>query len=204
MTLLIFDVMDVMLRLRMDDFKPVNLSMTLWAFARFGIPCFFFGWNEHCETWSISNSHVVQHDEIQHESFQKIWIQNLQLTCWNMNQKKIWFHIHGCFFCCVVFPPKKVNHLFGKPCHFFFPSCGVLPRVPPRGKKPQVVTGLRNSTSPELKYAGRMVYIILFLLQKMWFLKNLCLAFRSWHLTHVTLSEWHPESTNSFVRTFTS
>lgn len=29
----------------------------------------------------------------------------------------------------------------------------------------------------------------------MWFLKNLCLAFRSWHLTHVTLSEWHPEST---------
>ena len=42
MTLLIFDVMDVMLRLRMDDFKPVNLSMTLWAFARLGIPCFFF------------------------------------------------------------------------------------------------------------------------------------------------------------------
>ena len=42
MTLLIFDAMDVMLRLRMDDFKPVNLSMTLWAFARFGIPCFFF------------------------------------------------------------------------------------------------------------------------------------------------------------------
>ena len=29
----------------------------------------------------------------------------------------------------------------------------------------------------------------------MWFLKNLRLAFRSWHLTHVTLSEWHPEST---------
>ena len=48
-----FDVMDVMLRLRMDDFKPVNLSMTLWAFARFGIPFFSVEIYGQSETWQL-------------------------------------------------------------------------------------------------------------------------------------------------------
>lgn len=116
MTLLIFDAMDVMLRLRMDDFKPVNLSMTLWAFARYGIPCVFFRLKsmdtvkrDLLATHMLFNMMILQH-----ESFQKIWFHILAYT--------------GCFFC-VLFCPKK-KHLLGNMS--FFPSCGVLHLDPPR------------------------------------------------------------------------